>query len=57
VRDLVDDRPADLVGYLLLGLADRADRLAVNGDPRTPCAVRRGESDTAACSPGAALLG
>jgi hypothetical membrane protein len=33
VGDLVDDGPADLVGDLVLGLADRADRLVVDGDP------------------------
>jgi hypothetical protein len=33
VGDLVDDGLADLAGDLLVGLADRGDRLAVNGDP------------------------
>src|SRR5262249_32165905 len=33
VRDLVDDGAAHLVGHLLLGIADRADRQAVDGDP------------------------
>jgi len=32
VGDLVDDGTADLAGDLLLGAADRADRLAVDGD-------------------------
>jgi len=32
VGDLVDDGPADLVGDLLLGAADRADRQAVDRD-------------------------
>jgi len=32
VSNLVDDSTADLVGDLLLGAADRADRLAVDGD-------------------------
>src|SRR2546430_5179688 len=33
VGDLVHDRPADLVGDLLLGAADGADFQAVDGDP------------------------
>src|SRR6185312_12891606 len=33
VGDLVHDRPADLVGDLLLGTADGADLQAVDGDP------------------------
>src|SRR5881227_1461264 len=33
VGDLVHDRPADLVGDLLLGAADGADLPAVDGDP------------------------
>jgi hypothetical protein len=33
VRDLVDDGAAHLVGHLLLGVADRADRQAVDDDP------------------------
>ena len=33
VRDLMDDGTADLVRDLLLGLADDADRLAIDGDP------------------------
>jgi hypothetical protein len=32
VGDLVDDGAADLVGHPLLGTADRADRLTVDGD-------------------------
>ena len=33
MRDLVHDRPPDLVGDLVLGPAQRADRLTVDGDP------------------------
>ena len=33
VRHLVDNGLADLAGDLLLGLANRADRVAVDGDP------------------------
>lgn len=33
VGDLVDDGAADLVSDLLLGAADRADCLLVDGDP------------------------
>src|SRR5579859_6643467 len=49
VGDLVHDRSADLVGDLLLGAADRTDRLAVDGDPvgQHPRVIRRpaGERD------------
>jgi hypothetical protein len=33
VADLVDDGAADLVGDLVLAVADRADRLLADGDP------------------------
>ena len=49
VGDLVDDGTAHLVVDLLLGAADRADRLPVDGDPvgQHPRVLRRaaGERD------------